>query len=265
MLNESKATTITKVGDSAPPNNLPEPSLSLEEKLPKNPSTFEPKNSLVLTSYPTRSEFDLEPGNWEIAHRGGRLPSQNRENKRGNPSSSPEKMSSRSQTSFTDRRRGGRLGRPVLPPRRQNFLKNPEDWLLGRDLQAESEITTRNFLKNLSSPLGLSTSSETLPGTTHLPETPVPVRDATEVAQPGLPGGVSEDENELLFPDPSVTILDGNICFHEKNPIGATTVVFSQGKFFRFSADVLARQPKPLSPVRFSTNYTPHHRPVRIG
>ena len=42
-------------------------------------------------------------------------------------------------------------------------------------------------------------------------------------------------------------------------------MVFSQGEFFRFSSDVLARQPKPLSPVRFSTNYTPHHRPVRIG
>ena len=100
MLNETKDTAITKVGDSAPPKNSPEPSLSLEEKLPKNSSTSEPKNSLVLTSYPTRSEFDLEPGNWEIAHRGGRLPSQNRENKRGNSTSSPEKMSSRAQTSL---------------------------------------------------------------------------------------------------------------------------------------------------------------------
>ena len=38
-----------------------------------------------------------------------------------------------------------------------------------------------------------------------------------------------------------------------------------RGNFFRISADVLARQPKPLSLVRFSTNYTLHHRPVCIG
>ena len=135
MLNESNDTKITKVGDSAPPNNSPEPSLSLEEKLPKKSSVFEtPKNPLVLTSYPTRPEIDLEPGNWETAHRGGRFPSQNRGNKSGNHSSSPEKLPSRSRISYTDRRRSGKLGRPVPSPRRQDFFQNPKDSLLERAL-----------------------------------------------------------------------------------------------------------------------------------
>ena len=121
MLNELNDTEITKVGDSAPPKNSPEPSLSLEEKLPKKSSVFElPKNSLVLTSYPLRPEFDLEPGNWETTHRGGRFPSQNRESKSGNHSSSPEKMPPRSQISYADRRRGGGLGRPALPSRQSS-------------------------------------------------------------------------------------------------------------------------------------------------